>query len=386
MKIAYILNTNSLGGAERSGLEQMELVQDQIELEVFVPRLGLSDTKLVNTIKEKFSHVQVSYFRFPKAFYELSRKSNPFDLFIGILSVLMIPLYLTDFKTLKKKDFLYCNGNKAAAWLILWALFSRYKGKVIWHFRDYPHNVKFLKWILALSQKQNNFQLRLVANSFSVKKVIQEELLQPNVHVVYNRTNHLEKRNSDSPIRNIGVVSMLAPWKGIHQMLLFAHMYEKELLHLGIEEFSIYCAQIYQTKGEHNNYYEQLCDLKKKFPSALVKFHFDQEPKEIFSKIDILIHPSLSPEPFGRVILEAFKSGVPVISTGLGGAAELVEHEKSGLMFFKHDHHGLFQRIEKIIKDSSMRSSMVEEAWKKSQKIENSVKPSLVNILEINIL
>ncbi|KAI8112063.1 hypothetical protein M9434_003387 [Picochlorum sp. BPE23] len=45
----------------------------------------------------------------------------------------------------------------------------------------------------------------------------------------------------------------------------------------------------------------------------------------------ILLHSKC--EAFGRVILEAFAHGVPVVATGCGGPAEIIKHGKTGFLF-----------------------------------------------------
>ena len=46
-----------------------------------------------------------------------------------------------------------------------------------------------------------------------------------------------------------------------------------------------------------------------------------------------LILPSICYETFGRTIIEAFATGTPVITSRLGAMAELVTHERTGLLF-----------------------------------------------------
>jgi glycosyltransferase involved in cell wall biosynthesis len=49
--------------------------------------------------------------------------------------------------------------------------------------------------------------------------------------------------------------------------------------------------------------------------------------------VDVLIVPSLYPEPFGRVVLDAMRFGVPVICTNNGGPAEIMGEELAPWMF-----------------------------------------------------
>lgn len=48
--------------------------------------------------------------------------------------------------------------------------------------------------------------------------------------------------------------------------------------------------------------------------------------------IDVIVAPSLWDEPFGRIILDAYRSVCPVIITNQGGMPEVVENNKTGII------------------------------------------------------
>ncbi|MCP4702863.1 MAG: glycosyltransferase family 4 protein, partial [Gammaproteobacteria bacterium] len=59
-----------------------------------------------------------------------------------------------------------------------------------------------------------------------------------------------------------------------------------------------------------------------------------------------LVMPSLWYETFGRVILEAYAIGTPVIASNLGVMSEFVEDRKTGLLFAPGDAQDLAAKAE----------------------------------------
>jgi glycosyltransferase involved in cell wall biosynthesis len=165
-------------------------------------------------------------------------------------------------------------------------------------------------------------------------------------------------------------------------VVLWAKLYEKELKELGVEKIKFYGADLYITNGEHVGYAQQLNLLMKKLKPELVSFEGNKEPQEIFSNIDCLIHYSLEPEPFGRVIIEAFNYKVPTISTGMGGAAELLINNITGIKTNKYDKHHLFESVKKIITDNGFRQNITENAFNKSVEIEKNIDLNMHQVLQ----
>lgn len=60
-------------------------------------------------------------------------------------------------------------------------------------------------------------------------------------------------------------------------------------------------------------------------------------------------------EPFGMVALEAMASGVPVVATAVGGLAETVVHDRTGLLVPPRDPDGLSRALELILGDPERR-------------------------------
>jgi glycosyltransferase involved in cell wall biosynthesis len=66
----------------------------------------------------------------------------------------------------------------------------------------------------------------------------------------------------------------------------------------------------------------------------------------LMRRADMLVFPSEWYETFGRVAVEAFAAGTPVIAANIGAVAELVEHGRTGLEFRPGDPEDLVTQVE----------------------------------------
>jgi L-malate glycosyltransferase len=102
---------------------------------------------------------------------------------------------------------------------------------------------------------------------------------------------------------------------------------------------------------------------------------------EVIAACDIYIQPSLS-ESLSRSVMEAMCMGVPCVVSNVGGLVELVEHEKTGLIFEKGNPLALARALEKMAGNSDRRSTFAAAA-KKRMKVLFSVDNMVRNTLEL---
>lgn len=376
------LNSPKLGGAERSSIHQ-SLMLKNIELHYVIP--FLEDHEEASDLLKFMKNVgikedRISFIKISSSYYSLSRKKRKFNLISPVFGLIQTLLQIDKTK-FKNVDFWWLNGNKIAFLMLLFANIIRFKGKVIWHFRDYPSNSGIFKFFISLNNLLSRYKLKLIGNSKSVETSLKKIYHLSKVDYIYNPVGELlTSRDIDNPVRTIGVVAMFSPWKGIHQIIIMASLYEKELLERGVEKIKIFGGDLYQTDGPHITYQNELLALKEKFPSTLISFEGRVAPEKIFSSIDLLIHCSIEREPFGRVILEAFQSKVPVLSTSLGGAYELAGDDNRALSFFPEDYNHLFTQIVNIIEHDSQTKSRIENALAFCQELNKQIHEKIENI------
>ena len=66
---------------------------------------------------------------------------------------------------------------------------------------------------------------------------------------------------------------------------------------------------------------------------------------EFYMNIDILVFPSIYPESFGMVTAEAMSNGVMPITSGVGGAIEVVTHGVDGLLMDPGNSADLYRKL-----------------------------------------
>ena len=82
-----------------------------------------------------------------------------------------------------------------------------------------------------------------------------------------------------------------------------------------------------------------------------------QSPPNLHSLIArsrVVVVPSISYETFGRVVIEAFCHGRPVIASDIGAIGELVQHGRTGLKFPPGDAEALGETIGTILGDGTL--------------------------------
>lgn len=94
---------------------------------------------------------------------------------------------------------------------------------------------------------------------------------------------------------------------------------------------------------------------------------------EIYQSHDIIIFPSLVPEAFGRIAIEAMAAGKPVIATKIGGIKELINDKINGFLFNSGDHVELQKIIESLIKNKRLRDIIGQNGRKESLKYDKEL-------------
>ncbi|MFC1704648.1 lipopolysaccharide heptosyltransferase II [Candidatus Omnitrophota bacterium] len=88
---------------------------------------------------------------------------------------------------------------------------------------------------------------------------------------------------------------------------------------------------------------------------------------ELLSRLNLLVLATTTEEAFGRVILEAQVSGVPVVATRVGGVIDIVEDGVTGVLVPPKSTDALAEAIVRVLKNPQLARKLSENAHKKAK-------------------
>ena len=93
---------------------------------------------------------------------------------------------------------------------------------------------------------------------------------------------------------------------------------------------------------------------------------FREDIWEELAQLDVLVHCSVTPEPFGQVVLEAMAARVPVIAAAAGGPAEVVTPDVDGILTRPGDVSELAAAMRRLHADPDLRAALADQGLKRS--------------------
>ena len=96
-------------------------------------------------------------------------------------------------------------------------------------------------------------------------------------------------------------------------------------------------------------------------------FASDQDVIDLMTSADVLVVPSIY-EPFGIVALEGMATGVPVVASNVGGLAEVIDHDRTGLFVYPRSPESIAWGIGKILSDPDHAQWLTKNAKEKLHK------------------
>lgn len=260
-------------------------------------------------------------------------------------------------------DLVHSNGMKMH---FFGALAKPKRIPQIWHLHEYLGNRSVMKTLLRWLAPRCTL---VVANSESVANDVRAVLSNgPKVETIYNAVDldafklggsvfDLDQAAGLPPAAagtiRVGLVATFAFWKG-HEVFLRAAARTDENI-----RFYVIGGPVYATAGSQRT----LAELRRLTETLGIRHRvgftgFVEEVASAMRALDVVVHASTEPEPFGLVIVQAMACERAVIVSAAGGALELVRPGINALVHSPGNVLELTSAIGKLAADTALRQRL----------------------------
>lgn len=253
-----------------------------------------------------------------------------------------------------RPDLVHTNSLKAA---LYGSVAARLAGvPVVWHVRDriapdyLPRTATAM--VRGLSKALPD---ALIANSATTLATLPRPRRRPRLWRVVPspvpEARSSSRSRSGEPLR-VGMVGRLAPWKGQHVFLeAFAQAFPA-----GPERAVVIGGTLFGEEAYEASLHDDAVRLG---IAERVEFRGHREDMAVeLAGIDVAVHASITPEPFGQVVVEAMAAGLPVVAAAAGGPAEVVTDGVDGVLVPPGDRQSLAAALRRLAADDQLRTRL----------------------------
>ena len=231
----------------------------------------------------------------------------------------------------RRHDVIYANSQKA---FLLSALASAIARRpLIWHLHDIIDERHFGKTQRRLQVTLANGRARMVIvpSQAAADAFIAAGGKPGLVKIV---PNGVEDR-TDGPVPDraslglpegplAGIFSRLARWKGQH--VAIEALSDLPGLQLAIAGNAMFGEEEYEAEL-------RALVVERGFEDRVQFLGRRNDVMDLMQAVDLVIHPSVDPEPFGLTLVEAMFAGTPIVASDAGAAGEIITDGETGYLF-----------------------------------------------------
>ena len=316
-KILIAHSSNDKYGASKVLINIIDIfINNGFDVYLMLPNNG--PLNKIETIKKtNLNIINLGVFR--KKYFTL------FGLINRLYFIIKSSLHIKNFLKINQIDLVYTNTST----LVSPSIAAKLVGiPSIYHIHEIPDSnpiytrfittfINFIsKEVICVSKSVYNFwtknglkksKVKIIHNGFNIKKP-KSKILKNN-KIVFT------------------TVSRIIPYKG---HLLLINIFEM----LSKKNKNIYLQIVGDTLPEYQKYLNNIkLKIKEKGLESKISFlGFQNDVIPLLNNSDFFIHLPISPDPFPTVVYEAINTKTPIITNNLGGAIEILNNGKYGLI------------------------------------------------------
>jgi glycosyltransferase involved in cell wall biosynthesis len=260
----------------------------------------------------------------------------------------------------RKNSITLVYSNTAAVWIGAWI--SKRSGLPhYWHLHEIIEQPTwFAKFLIKLVHSHAD---KILVVSKAVKAHWQVDPPSEKLKLIYNGIDYEPYLNSGTSLRKelaipdnacvIGMIARVSPWKGQQYFLEIAKELNKKFINL------IFIMTGDAFSGSEYVYKEIIDKINNdKLKDSVIDLGFRKDIPNVLATMDVLVLPSILPDPFPTVILEGMAAGKPIVATAHGGAPEMLVDQKSGYLVPWDDAPEAVRRMSPLIENVNLRREM----------------------------
>ncbi|MGF6609705.1 glycosyltransferase involved in cell wall biosynthesis [Paraburkholderia sp. WSM4175] len=361
-RILAVDQSGVLGGAELSLLEIVKALRSRIEVVLFDDgpfNTALAKTGVEVTVLDAgaLKNVRKQGGSMPKG-----------QALKGLISLVRATA-----KRARKVDVIYANTQRA---MVIGAVAGKLARRpVVWHLRDIVSAEHFggkqlaiIKWCARLGLTH------VIANSAASAQAFAKltRFDSKRIDVVFNgiaaepfdalrtvpQAVLRERLNLPRDAFLVGSFSRLARWKGQH--VLLEAMVLNPQMHAVLVGAALFGEDQYESEL-------RAFVAAHKLGERVHFLGFQHDIPACMCAVDTVVHTSITPEPFGRVIVEGMLAQRPVVASRAGGVLEIIDDYENGVLCTPGDAHALADTLAELRSNGDLRDKLVENGYRTAQ-------------------
>ncbi len=337
-KILFTDHTPFVGGAQLALLRHLR----HLSRDRYTPFVACSDAVPLFVEKLRAAETATTILAFPK----LKLLGLP-----SVANLIKITWELCIIIRKEKIDVIVANTERAAYPSLLAAKLTG-RPFILW-VRDFEYGQKMFAF-LAFFSSDVVFVSRALKNYYHSDKG----------HVVYVGTEVPQSTTTADtthyPLIHIGFAGRLVAWKGAQVLIEAARLLKEEIFLPGGWQIVIAGSGENQAGSNEMELHQM---VERGGLQTVIKFSgFREQMTEFYESLDIFVHPSIKPEPFATVVVEAMALGLPVVASNAGGTPEIIKDGENGFLFPSGDAQSLTGQLKILLLDKELRKRIGENA------------------------
>ena len=372
-KILLLHSSNDPYGASKIFLQLIDLfISKDFNVHVVLPERGKLDDFLIK------KDILVSY-------YELGvlRKKylNPLGLINRLVTNIKAIKFLSNYIKTRSIDLVYTNTST----ILSGGISAKINGvSSLFHIHEIPKG----NWLYEIISGKiiNRISHKVLAVSNSVKNHWLKNIDEHKIERIYNgivfeKTDTLKKLNRNQADIVITSVARIIPYKGHSYLIDIADKLVKKSIKF---RFLIVGDTLPSYASYEKSMKQKVNDLG--LENKIKFLGFRNDVSSILKQSDLFIHPAIAPDPLPTVLFESLHNNLPTAATNLGGAIEILDNGRSGLLIPYNDPKKAANLINEYCSNNKLQKKHLENS-KKNFKINFSSESFNKNISnEVNNL